>query len=74
MARRTKGIQFIYIFIGAFIGLLFVSPINQLVTDITTNNNSTGMAATIYGYIDEMYALCCLGLMVGSLYMFFRGR
>ena len=67
-----KGIQFIYIFVGALIGLIFAAPISDLAGDVA--NNSTGIAATIYGYIDEMYALCCLGLMVGSLYMFFKSR
>lgn len=71
MAGPKKGITFIYIFIGAFIGLLFAPQVGTLAAGAV--ENSTGMSATIYGYIDEMYALCCLGLMVGSLYKFFRG-
>lgn len=68
----AKGLQFVYIFVGAFIGLLFVGPVGDLATSAV--ENSTGMAATIYGYIDEMYALCCIGFMVGSLALFFYQR
>ena len=75
-----KGIEFIYIFIGALIGLIFASPVQDLVNvvlDVNTSSgiaNNTGIEYTIYGYIPLMYALCMLGLMVGSLAMFFRGR
>ena len=64
-----KGMEFIYIFIGALIGLIFAAPISDLATDVA--NNTTGIASTIYGYIPLMYALCCLGLMIGSLAGFF---
>ena len=67
-----KGVQFIYIFVSALIGLIFAEPIGTLAADIA--NNTTGISATIYGYLDEMYALCLLGLMVGSLAMFFYSR
>ena len=67
-----NAINFVYIFVGALIGLMFTGAIEDLVTGAVAN--STGIAATIYGYVDEMYALCCLGLMVGSLWLFFKGR
>ncbi len=67
-----KGIEFIYIFVGAFIGLMFATPIGEMAADVA--NNSTGLAATIYGYLDEFYALCLMGLMVGSIAGFFYSR
>lgn len=66
-----KGLQFVYVFVGAFIGLLFAEPIADIANAVA--NNTTGMASTLYGYISVFYALCCVGLMVGSLYKFFRG-
>ncbi len=67
-----KGIEFVYIFVGALIGLMFVNSIGDLSADAV--NNSSGIASTIYGYVPAMYALCCLGLIIGSLYKFFTQR
>lgn len=69
---RMNGINFVYIFVGALIGLMFVGSIETLASDAVSN--SSGIAATIYGYVPAMYALCCLGLLVGSLYLFFKSR
>lgn len=68
----VKGVQFIYIFVGALIGLIFADPIGDLA--LSASENATGIASTIYSYLDEMYALCLLGLMVGSLAGFFYTR
>lgn len=67
-----KGMQFVYIFIGSLIGLIFAQPIGDLATDVAAN--STGITATIYEYIPVLYALCCLALMVGSIGLFFYGK
>ncbi len=68
----VQGIEFVYIFVGALIGLMFVNSIQVLADGAVAN--SSGIAATIYGYIPAMYALCCLGLIIGSLYKFFTQR
>ena len=67
-----KGIEFIYLFVSAFIGLLFAEPINTLATNVA--NNSTGMASVLYSYIGVFYALCLIGLMIGALAGFFKAR
>ncbi len=67
---QMKGMEFIYIFIGALIGLMFSGEIGNLATSAV--ENSTGIAASIYGYLPAFYALCCLGLMAGSIYKFFK--
>ena len=69
---KVKGIEFIYLFISALIGLLFAEPIEELATSVA--NNSSGITATLYGYLPLFYALCLVGLMVGSLAGFFYSR
>lgn len=75
MAGRKSSIVFIYLFIGALVGLMFAPEINSMSDDAATNATAEGytMAATIYGYLPTFYALCLVGLMVGSLYKFFTG-
>lgn len=69
---KMKGLQFIYIFVGALIGLIFAEPIDTLAAGVA--ENTTGITSTIYGYLGTFYALCLLGMMVGSLAMFFYSR
>ena len=69
---KIKGMEFVYLFVAAFIGLLFAEPIAELATSVA--NNTTGMASTLYGYLPVFYALCMIGLMVGSLAGFFYSR
>jgi len=61
---------FIGVFISALVGLMFVSEIQGLSDGAV--ENSSGISATIYGYIPAFYALLMIGLMVGALYRIFK--
>jgi len=71
MARvGSSMLTFIGVFISALVGLMFVNEVTALCASAVTN--STGIAATIYGYIPAFYALLMIGLMVGALYKMFK--
>jgi hypothetical protein len=71
-----KALAFVFIFVAVLMGFIFAEPIGDMATSL--EENSTGITATIYSYMDEMYAISLFGILVGSIGLFFyqktRGR
>lgn len=73
MATRSSPVFFIFIFITALVALMFAPEISSQVDDVQTAiNDSTSLEHTLYGYIPAFYALCCIGIMIGSMIKIFK--
>ena len=69
---RLKGVAFIYIFVGAFIGMLFAPTINSMASSLY--NTTTGNAQIIWGNIGVFYAIAMLIFMIAGAIGFLRSR